>query len=234
MKRLLALVAAILMSGRSEASERVSFPTPDGGVVFADLYGAGVRGVVLAHGARFNNESWIAQAQVLANAGFRVLAFDFRGYGQSSGPGQADPFSAPLFNDVLGAVRYLRGLGVSSVSVIGGSMGGAAAAEATIEARPGEIHRVVFLASLSNGPPEKLKGRKLFIVSRDDVGGPDKPRLPAIRAQYERAPQPKEMIVLEGSAHAQAIFETDQGERLMNEILRFLSAPSRSTAPQRR
>jgi len=36
---------------------------------------------------------------------------------------------------------------------------------------------------------------------------------------------PKELNVLEGSAHAQFIFATDQGERLMREILRFLSTP---------
>lgn len=33
----------------------------------------------------------------------------------------------------------------------------------------------------------------------------------------------QELVVLDGSAHAQFIFETSQGERLMREILRFLS-----------
>jgi hypothetical protein len=89
----------------------------------------------------------------------------------------------------------------------------------------GEIDRVVLLAHGACGPPEKLKARKLFIVSRDDLGPGDKPRLPKIRAQFEKAPEPKELVILEGSAHAQFIFQTDQGERLMNEILRFLSAP---------
>ena len=67
--------------------------------------------------------------------------------------------------------------------------------------------------------------RKLFIVSRDDVGPGDKPRLLKIRAQYDKAPEPKKLVILEGSAHAQFIFQTDQGERLMREILRFLSGP---------
>jgi hypothetical protein len=31
------------------------------------------------------------------------------------------------------------------------------------------------------------------------------------------------MIILEGSAHAQYLFATDQGERVMREILKFLS-----------
>ena len=39
------------------------------------------------------------------------------------------------------------------------------------------------------------------------------------------APQPKELIVLDGSAHAQFLFQTDQSARVMHEILRFLSMP---------
>ncbi len=220
-----AAVAAVLLLGATAATERVSFPTSDGGLLYADIYGEGDLGVVLAHGGRFNKESWAPQARTLAMAGFRVLAFDFRGYGQSRGPGDTDPLAAPLHLDVLAAVRYLRGTGAKSVSVVGGSMGAGAAADGSIEAKPGEIDRIVLLAGLSNRSPDRLKGRKLFIVSRDDVGGPDVPRLPRIRAQYEKAPKPKELIILEGSAHAQAIFETDQGVRLMGEILRFLSEP---------
>jgi hypothetical protein len=33
------------------------------------------------------------------------------------------------------------------------------------------------------------------------------------------------MILLDGDAHAQFLFETDQGPRVMREILRFLTAP---------
>jgi len=216
---------AVVLAGVAGPPEHVSFPTQDGGLIYADVYGRGDRGVVLAHGGRFNKESWRPQARTLAEAGFRVLAFDFRGYGQSRGPGQSQPLGAPLQFDVLAAVRYLRKTGARTVSIVGGSMGGGAAADASIEAEPGEIDRLVLLAAQANGPPEKMKGRKLFIVSRDDVGGPDMPRLPGIRAQYERAPGPKELVILEGSTHAQFIFQTDQGERLMREILRFLSAP---------
>lgn len=212
----------------SETPEQVSFPTQDGGLIYANLYGKGDRGVVLAHGGRFNKESWEKQARGLAKAGFRALAIDFRGYGQSRGPGQAQPLSAPLHFDVLAAVRYLRKTGAKAVSVVGGSMGGGAAGDASIEADVGEIDRLVFLgslASLAARAPEQIKGRKLFIMSRDDVNGQNKPRLPKMREQYERAPGPKELVILEGSAHAQFIFATEQGERLMREILRFLSEP---------
>lgn len=220
-----AVLATLVLAGLAAAQEQVSFPTQDGGLIYADLYGEGDRGVVLAHGGRFDKASWAPQARTLAKAGFRVLAIDFRGYGQSRGPGQSQPLSAPLHFDVLAAVRYLRQTGAKTVSVIGGSMGGGAAADASIAAEPGEIDRLVLLAAAASGPPEKLKGRKLFIVSRDDTRGDGVVRLVKIREQYEKTPGPKELVILGGSAHAQFIFGTEQGERLMREILRFLSAP---------
>jgi len=221
--RTVRLLTIVVLAGLAAAQERVSFPTSDGGLINADVYGKGERAVVLAHGGRFNKESWAKQAPALVAAGFRVLAFDFRGYGQSRGPGQTDIFSAPLHLDVLGAVSYLKKTGAKTVLAVGGSMGGGAASAASIAA-PGEIDRLVLLGSNVDGPPEKLKGRKLFILTRDDTSG-DGPRLPGIRAEYEKAPEPKEMILLNGNAHAQFIFQSDQSERAMREILRFLTAP---------
>ena len=218
-----ALLATLLLARFAAAQEHVSFPTEDGGVVHADMYGQGDRGVVLAHGGRFNKESWEKQAQVLAKAGFRVLAIDFRGYGQSHGPQSKSGFEG-FAHDVLAAVRYLHKTGAKSVSVVGASFGGAAAADASIEGEPGEIDRLVLLAAWTDRPAEKMKGRKLFIVARDDANA-DGARLPKIQANYERAVGPKELVILDGSAHAQFLFATDQGERLMREILRFLSEP---------
>ena len=206
------------------AVQTISFPAEDGGRVCADLYGQGPRAVVLAHGGRFNKESWREQAEVLASEGFRILAIDFRGFGCSTGPGQSNFDTAPFANDVLAAVRYMKANGAKAVSVVGGSFGGAAAGDASIESEPGEIDRIVFLGAAPNLSAEKLKSRALFIVAREDRNDSGA-RLPGIRAQYERAPQPKELIVLDGSAHARFLFQTDQGSRVMDEIVRFLSAP---------
>jgi pimeloyl-ACP methyl ester carboxylesterase len=223
MRTLAAVIVALLLAAGVGAHETVSFPTEDGGLVYANVYGAGDRAVVLAHGGRFNKESWDKQAQTLALAGFRVLALDFRGYGKSRGPGDSAPMSAPLQLDVLAAVRYLRKTGAKSVSVVGGSMGGGAAADASIASQPGEIDRLILLGASPNGPAERIKSPILFIVARDDAND-DGPRLPRIREQYEKAPQPKTLIILEGTAHAQFLFQTDQAERVMREILHFLSA----------
>ena len=168
-------------------------------------------------------ESWEKQARVLVKAGFRVLAIDFRGRGQSRGGAGTNPNDDGVRFDVLAAVRYLRQNGAKTVSVVGASFGGWAAADAAVEAKPGEIDRLVLLAHSPINKPEQIKGRKLFILARDDSNDAGL-RLPRIRDQYERAMEPKELVILDGSAHAQFIFATDQGERLMAEILRFLSA----------
>jgi pimeloyl-ACP methyl ester carboxylesterase len=223
MRPLAAILAALLSCQIASAQKTVSFPTEDGGIVFADLYGTGDRGVVLAHGGQFNKESWTKQAEVLVGAGFQVLAIDFRGYGNSHGPGDSDPMSAPLQLDVLAAVHYMRKNGAKSVSVIGGSMGGSAAGDASIASPPGEISRIVLLGAAPDGPADKLKSPILYIVARDDASD-DGPRLPRIRAQYLKSPQPKRLIVLDGSAHAQFLFQTNQSTRVMREILRFLTA----------
>ena len=220
--RILAL--ALVLPVLAQAQRSVSFSADDGAHICADLYGQGGKGVVLAHGGQFTKESWRDQATSLTSAGFQVLAIDFRGFGCSTGPGQKDFDTAPFDKDVLAAVHYLKTNGARSVSVVGGSFGGSAAGDASIKSAPGEIDRIVFLGSAPNLTADKLKSRALFIVAREDRSGSGL-RLPGIEAQYERAPQPKQLIVLKDSAHAQYLFQSDQGARVMREIMRFLSAP---------
>jgi hypothetical protein len=140
------------------------------------------------------------------------LAIDLSGY--ERGPGDSNPMYAPLHLDVLAAVRYLHKTGAQSASVVGGSMGDGAAGDASIASRPGEIDRLVSLGGAPNGPADKLKSSTPFIVARDDASE-DGPRLPGIREQHEKAREPKKLIVLDGSAHAQLLFQTDQAGRVI-------------------
>ena len=210
--------------------EHISFATVDGGLIYADVYGDGDRGVVLAHGGRFTKESWQPQAESLVRAGFRVLAFDFRGFGKSHGPGDTDMYSAPTHLDVLAAVRYLRKNGAKTVSVMGESFGGSAAADASIASQPGEIDRLILLAAEGNGPAERIKSPLLVIVARDDASG-EGSRLPRIRAWFDKAPEPKQLIFFDGSAHAQFLFQSEQADHVMKEILRFLTAKEVGAKP---
>ena len=179
--------------------------------------------MVLVHGGQFTKESWEKQARALTARGFRTLAIDFRGRGQSrGGPGaESDDDAAHL--DVLAAVRFLRENGAERISLIGASFGGWACARAATQLPSGQIDRLVLLAHSPIADPESLQGRILFITARDDFSGGGTLRLPSIRDQYERAPSPKELVILDGSSHAQHIFATEQGSRLLAEIIRFMT-----------
>jgi pimeloyl-ACP methyl ester carboxylesterase len=80
--------------------------------------GAGEKGVVLAHQSEGSLCEWLPFAQVLAERGFRVLAFDFAGYGSSTPTRQKT-----YVEDVRTAVAYLRDGGAKTVAIIGASMG---------------------------------------------------------------------------------------------------------------
>lgn len=206
-----------------ETPALVSFATEDGGTIYGNLYGKGKHAVVLVHGGRFNKESWAKQAPELVKAGFRVLAIDLRGYGKSTGPGQQGIFSAPLHLDVLAAVRYLRSNGAKSVGLLGGSLGGGAAGDAVAHAKPGEISRLATLAGFwSHKRGEDINVPLLVIMTREDAnaGGP---RLPGIQREFDKVPaKKKELVILEGNAHAQFMFDTEHSAVIMKKVIKFL------------
>jgi pimeloyl-ACP methyl ester carboxylesterase len=212
------ILGLLTMATLIAAPQEISFPTADSGVVFADLYGSGDRGLVLAHGMRFDKASWKDQAVRLAGAGYLVLAIDFRGYGKSHGGPKSSSAKDDLYLDVLAAAQYLRQRGAKTVSVIGASMGGGASANAVVKAPPQTIDRLILLAHAPIQNPERLTGPKLFATAKGD------PITPQVLEQYAKAPEPKQLVTLDGNAHAQFLFASDQGERLMKEILGFLSA----------
>ena len=82
-------------------------------------HGAG-RPVVLIHGWPLSSRSWEAQVPALVEAGYRVIAYDRRGFGESSQPTTGydyDTFAKDL--DTL-----LTELDLTDVTLIGFSMGG--------------------------------------------------------------------------------------------------------------
>jgi dienelactone hydrolase len=220
------LVASLLApTVYASAQETVTIEVPGATKpIQGDLYGSGTNGVILTHGGGRTKESWRKQATAFTDAGFVVLAINFRSdtideKGRPISVGSDEENAA----DIRAAASYLRAHGVQSVSAVGASMGGYALAEADAESKPGEFDRIVLLAS-SAGDAAALKGRKLFVVARGDLGSSGR-RLSEISDSYAKTPQPKELVILEGSAHAQSLFDTDQGPRLMKEILRFLAEP---------
>ena len=219
-----ATLAGLALSGCASLAagrERVALQAADGVAVTGLAYGEGERAVILVPGGHGVGETWDGQARRLAAAGLRVLAIDYRGRGAGAA---LPPDDEKLPLDLIGAAWMLKDEGARSVAAVGASWGGWGAGTAAV-AEPGLFDRLVLLAHSPFEHPERLGGRKLFILAEEDSDGSGRPRLAAIRDQHDRAPAPKALVLLEGAAHAQFLFLTPQGERLYGEIERFLTAP---------
>lgn len=100
--------------------------------------------VLLIHGFASNlRVNWVSTGwtKYLLEAGFRVVAFDHRGHGESEKLYDQAQYSAPLMAG--DAARLLEHLNIKSASVIGYSMGARVAAFLAIQ-RPDLVKKVVF------------------------------------------------------------------------------------------
>ena len=78
--------------------------------------------VVLCHGFPDLASTWTHQADALAQAGYRAIAPDMRGYGGSSAPDAIDAYALPaLAGDLVG---LLDGLGIERAVFVGHDWGG--------------------------------------------------------------------------------------------------------------
>lgn len=91
----------------------------DGTRLHVKDWGSG-RPVVLIHGWPLNADSWEYQARPLAEAGYRVVAYDRRGFGRSEQPFAG--YDYDTMADDLAAV--MTGLALEDAAVFGFSMGG--------------------------------------------------------------------------------------------------------------
>src|SRR5688572_10579347 len=91
----------------------------DGTELFVKDWGRG-RPVILTHAWPLNADCWDQQAIALAEAGYRVIAYDRRGFGRSSQPDGG--YDYDTFADDLAAV--IGAVGAKDVALVGYSMGG--------------------------------------------------------------------------------------------------------------
>ena len=104
--------------------------------------------VLLCHGFPESWYSWRHQLQALADAGYRVIAPDQRGYGQTDAPQEVEAYTqVHLVGDLVG---LLDGLGIEAATVVGHDWGGPVAWNAAL-LRPDIFHAVVGL-SVPFGP----------------------------------------------------------------------------------
>jgi fermentation-respiration switch protein FrsA (DUF1100 family) len=109
----------------------ISFPSKDG----LKLNGWWLEGsdkrraIIMVHGANScradSNVKMLEIARELVNTGYNVLMFDLRGHGESEGKHLYGGYHEQ--RDLLGAIEYVKQLGISKIGVIGFSMGAATA-----------------------------------------------------------------------------------------------------------
>jgi uncharacterized protein len=215
-------VAALLLAacGDGGAPGRlIRFRTEDGLTLAGELRGSGPTGVVLAHMFPTDRTSWSDLATQLEDRGYRSVAIDFRGYGDSGG--QRD--IPEIWRDVLAAIDALRDRGARKIVLVGASMGGTAS---LIAASRTEVQGVVTLSAPStfmglSAPPEVLAAvdePKLFIAAEGDGAA-------AATAQgfYETASGAKRLEIVTGDDHGTELLEGRHGEAVRQMILEFLT-----------
>jgi len=109
-----------------------------------DTGGSG-RPVVLLHGWPLSSASWSEQIPVLRAAGYRVVAYDRRGFGQSDKPSRGYTYDA-LADDLEGVLSELD---LHDVTLVGFSMGGGEVARYITKHGVGRLHSVVFAAAVT-------------------------------------------------------------------------------------
>lgn len=173
--------------------------------------------VLLLHGNAGNIGDRVPHVELLAGAGFDVLAFDYRGYGRSTGrPGEHGTYL-----DARAALEVMRrqdGVDPARVIYLGESLGGAIALELALASPPaGLVLQSTFTsirdmarlhypfiprAAVPDAYPslrlvQRLRAPLLVLHGdRDEI-------VPLMDGQalFDVAPQPKALHVLRGVAH---------------------------------
>ena len=215
---ILIVIGVCSVAMHAAEGQKISFKTKDGILISGRVFGTGKTGVVLGHMYPESQESWWPFAKVLADKGYTALAFDFRGYGESSGTQDI----AKIDLDMEAAFDFLSSK-VQHVVLMGASMGGTAALKVASR-KP-----VLGVISLS-GPDafrgldatadvSKITAPKLFVASTDDY-------YPAqsLAKFMKIAKEPKKQKIFSGSGHGTYIFGTEHNKELTDLLLEFLKS----------
>lgn len=195
----------------TDAGAPVCFVTSDGWIlqgVDRNPNATDAPTALLLHGFREQHGQYRALAASLEDAGYRVLAIDLRGHGESTrtvqGPGPSiDAFTGQdvvaMRNDVNASQRYL---GHPPDAIVGASIGANLAL--AYAADHGTVDTVVLLSSIpGQGPLEPSRanaayqGAVLYVAAEDDARAVNTAR--ALHNSHEGGPARLE--VFNGTAH---------------------------------
>lgn len=213
-----------------EGAQKVSFRSADGVRLEGKLYGRGKIGVILSHQYNSDQSSWYSFAARLADAGYLVLTYDFRGFcpGGPAGcsSGKKDVGAAAM--DLEGAMAFMRGKGTDKLFLVGASMGGTASL-AEVTAQPSGVDGVISVSSPISfeGLDANMSGLagvrtpKLFIAGKNDPAG----AADAAETMYKRSSDMKQLLIVDTDQHGAFILSdqtSDAGSQAEKAMLDFL------------
>lgn len=118
--------------------------------IHVEDFGGNGRPVILIHGWPLSGKSWEKQVPALQQAGFRVITYDRRGFGESGKSAEHYDYGA-LASDLAAIIDEKN---LSDVSMVGFSMGGGEVAKYVADHGEAKLHSVVFAAAV---PPYLMK-----------------------------------------------------------------------------
>ena len=194
--------------------EIIRFRTEDSEDLWGSVFGVGEIAVILTHMRGRDQTSWFPFARFVAESGYKVLTFDFRGYGKSTGTKDTR-----MDRDLEAAIAYMRAKGAKQVVLIGASMGGTAVIELASESQvqgvaalspPAEFGRINALTAV-----ESMVIPLLLIVAENDSQYYSDAR------KIESAAAATQFLLIEGQQHGTNMIAEHRNEIFAN-LLAFL------------
>lgn len=211
----------------------VTFTTPDGVTLTGTLYGQGRVAVIFSNMGDRHEDTWAEMAQVVSDTGYLALTYEFRYWVNNK---IDNALAQHVGDDLSAAVTFVRDQGAEQVVLVGASLGGMASAKVGASAK---ANAVIMLGSPLSAPSINLRvesselqailAPKLFVTSENDKTV----AASALKEMYTLARDPKELEVYPGTAHGTDIFNSDQGAKLRDRLLIFITthAPADGSAP---
>jgi len=187
-----------------------------------------LRNLVLLHGFPLNSAMWQPQLDAVP-AGWRVIAPDYRGFGNSSPP------SSATMNDLAGdLVDLLDRLEIHEAVVAGCSMGGYVAFELLASA-PNYVKGLVLIDTRAGADTEEGKAGRRKMVEKVETEGSRAiaddmtPKLLGASTQRDRPDLVKHVHAMIAGAHPKAIamaVNAMMGRKDMTPALSAIKAPT--------
>ncbi len=200
--------------GESGAEEIIRFRTEDSEDLWGSVFGQGEIAIILSHMRGRDQSSWFPFARLASESGYKVLTFDFRGYGKSTGTK-----NTRMDRDLEAAVAYVRAYGAKQVILIGASMGGTASIELAPEV---EVQAVAALSPpTSFGRVNALGAVKSMLIPLLLIVAENDPPFTGDARSLETAAAATQFLELPGQQHGTNLF-SEHSDQISGILLSFI------------